>query len=68
LNQVLSSLDKAVANADQTLQHIDGTILQGRRDLLQTIESLKEAVYYLSEFSRQVNDDPSSLLRSKQRD
>ena len=51
--------------ANDAFLHIDLTILKSRQDILQTLEILKETIEYLNEFSRQISENPSILLRTK---
>ena len=61
----INNLNLVLKQVSDTFTHIDLTVLKGREDLLQTLEELEEAAEYLREFSRQINEDPSSLLRSR---
>jgi phospholipid/cholesterol/gamma-HCH transport system substrate-binding protein len=63
--QIMADIHKLTIDANSTISHIDATHLESRQDLLDTIESLREAVDYLSEFARQIDEEPSLLLRSK---
>lgn len=61
----INNLNIALEQANKTFSHIDLTVMKGRDDLLKTLDDLEETVEYLREFSRQINEDPSSLIRSK---
>jgi phospholipid/cholesterol/gamma-HCH transport system substrate-binding protein len=61
----INNLNLVLKQVSDTFTHIDLTVLKGREDLLQTLEELEEAAEYLREFSRQINENPSSLLRSR---
>ncbi len=61
----IKKLNQALEQANDTFTHIDLTVLKGRDDFLKTLEELEETIEYLREFSRQINEDPSSLLRSR---
>ena len=77
LNKIDSTLEKAdirriseeavnaLANFNQTITRIDLMVLKSREDLIQSIETLKQAADYLNQFSRELSDDPSILLRSR---
>lgn len=65
LAQLINDLNKAINQANDAFLHIDLTILKSRQDILQTLEMLKETVDYLNEFSRQISENPSILLRTK---
>ncbi len=61
----IEDIRKAVNQINTTFAHVDLVVLRGRQDLLKSLEVLKETADYLNEFSRQISDDPSFLLRSK---
>ena len=64
--QLMADINKLTINANNAISHIDATHLESRQDLLDTIESLRETIDYLNDFSRQISEDPSLLLiRSK---
>ena len=45
------------------LMDVEATFSKSRTDLVFTIESLKESVEYLNQFSRMVSEDPSIIVR-----
>ncbi|MBT4332403.1 MAG: MCE family protein [Candidatus Cloacimonetes bacterium] len=65
LTQLMTDIHKLTVDANSAISHIDATHLESRQDLLDTIESLKETIDYLNDFSRQISEDPSLLIRSK---
>lgn len=65
LKQIMTDIHKLTIDANDAISHIDATHLESRQDLLDTIESLKETIDYLNDFSRQISEDPSLLIRSK---
>ncbi len=77
LNKIDSTLEKAdirriseeavsaLVSFNQTITRIDLMVIKSREDLIQSIETLKQAADYLNQFSREISDDPSILLRSK---
>jgi len=65
LKQILTDIHKLTVDANNAISHIDATHLESRRDLLDTIESLKETIDYLNDFSRQISEDPSLLIRPR---
>ena len=67
LEQLLVDMNAAIKQLDITLTHIDATHLESRQDILDTIEALKETIEYLNDFSRQISDDPSLLIRSRKK-
>ncbi len=68
LTQTVADLNRTVNEAQAMINHIDATVIKGRRDFLETLEILRETVYYLNEFSRRISEDPSYLIRPKTRD
>lgn len=68
IGNLIADIQRLVEIADNSFKHVDATVLQGRRDVLESIKILKETIEYLNEFSRQISDDPSYLIRSKARD
>ncbi len=67
LEKLLIDMNAAIKKLDITLTHIDATHLESRQDILDTIEALKETIEYLNEFSRQISDDPSLLIRTRKK-
>ncbi|MCD4796512.1 MAG: MlaD family protein, partial [Candidatus Cloacimonetes bacterium] len=65
---LLNNLDETIKKMNVTLAHIDATHMESRQDIIDTIENLKETLEYLNEFSRQISEDPSLLLRAKKRE
>lgn len=63
LKQIIIDIHKLTVDANDAISHIDATHLESRQDLLDTIESLKETIDYLNDFSRQISEDPSVLIR-----
>jgi len=61
----MTDIHKLTVDANSAISHIDATHLESRQDLLDTIESLKETIDYLNDFSRQISEDPSVLIRSR---
>ncbi len=65
LKQLMTDIHKLTIDANNAIFRIDATHLESRQDLLDTIESLKETIDYLNDFSRQISEDPSLLIRSR---
>ena len=67
--QLVGELSAAIAQTRKTVTHADLTLLKGRQDLLSSIETLKEAMENINEFSRIISENPSVLLyRSQQKE
>ncbi|MDO9578192.1 MAG: MlaD family protein [Candidatus Cloacimonadales bacterium] len=67
LKKLVKDLDNAVTQIDLTLSHLDTTHMESKQDILDTIESLRETIDNLNEFSRQIIEDPSLLLKSRRK-
>ena len=65
LKQLMTDIQKLTVDANNAISNINATHLEGRQDLLDTIESLKETIDFLNDFSRQISEDPSLLIRSR---
>jgi len=59
----INNLNIAIKQVNDTFTHIDLTVLKGRDDFLNMLEEVEETVEYLREFSRQINENPSALIR-----
>jgi len=57
----------ALENFNNTITRVDLMVLRSRQDIISSMESLKQATEFLNQFSRQISDDPSILLRSTKR-
>ena len=67
LTKLIEQLNETVHQANVTFKHVDLTLLTSRQDILETIENLKETIDYLNDFSRQISENPSILLRAKKK-
>jgi phospholipid/cholesterol/gamma-HCH transport system substrate-binding protein len=67
LEELLIDMNTAIKKLDLTMSRIDATHLESRQDILDTIEALKETIEFLNDFSRQISDDPSLLIRSRKK-
>ncbi len=67
LKELLNNTNKTIAELERTVTEIGATHLRSRQDILDIVESLKETVEYLNDFSRQIYEDPSLLLRTKRK-
>jgi phospholipid/cholesterol/gamma-HCH transport system substrate-binding protein len=57
----------AITNLNNTITRVDLMVLRSRQDVISSLESIKQAADFLNQFSRQISDDPSILLRSTKR-
>ena len=65
LKKMLKNLNETISQANEAITHIDLTVLKSRENLVTSIETLKETLDYLNEFSRQISENPAILLRMK---
>lgn len=63
LKLLITSLNNSVVRFESVMNTVDSTVLRSRRDILDILESAREAMENLNEFSKQINDNPSSILR-----
>jgi phospholipid/cholesterol/gamma-HCH transport system substrate-binding protein len=61
--KLVNDIDNAVNEASKTFTHFDLTILKGRKDVLRSLELMKESLQNINEVSRMLTEDPSILLR-----
>lgn len=67
LTALMNDLNNTILEAQSTIQDIDITVLNSRQDVWDTIDSLKETIEYLNEFSRMISEDPTLLLRARRK-
>jgi ABC-type transporter Mla subunit MlaD len=60
---LVGELQTTISKAGTLITNIDRTLIRNRANLTETLESLREASENLNEFSRQISDQPSLLLR-----
>ncbi len=65
IDKLIDELNDAVRQANQTFTHLDLMIIRSRRDILMSLETMKEAIDNLEEFSRLLSEDPSLILRRR---
>ncbi|MBD3374023.1 MCE family protein [candidate division KSB1 bacterium] len=61
--RLISELNITLEKTNVMLQDVEITFSKSRTDLVYTIETLKESVEYLNQFSRLISEDPSVLIR-----
>lgn len=64
LNVLVTSLNNSVVRFESMINTVDSTVLRSRRDIIDILESAREAMENLNEFSKQINDNPSAIIRS----
>jgi phospholipid/cholesterol/gamma-HCH transport system substrate-binding protein len=65
VKQLMEDLNVTVRQANITLSSVDRTLVRGRGDILETIDNLRELTENLDEFAKQINENPSILLRGR---
>jgi len=66
--EVADNLNRAIAQARETIANIDVTVLRSRRDLVDSLAALRETVEYLSDFALLISENPSLLIRQRGRE
>lgn len=61
---IVGNLSVTINKAGNLITHVDRILIRNRVNLNETLESLREASDNLNEFSRQISDQPSLILRS----
>lgn len=64
-DSLYKTINQAVIDLNRTINNIDLTVLKSREDLIDAISSLEETSRILREFARKIKQDPTALLRSK---
>ena len=64
LDVLVESLNRSVIRLESMLNTVDNTVVRSRRDVLDILETARETFENLNEFSKQINDQPSVLIRS----
>jgi phospholipid/cholesterol/gamma-HCH transport system substrate-binding protein len=67
IKQTITDLNEMIKQVDTAVTHIDATHLESRQDILDMVETLKETIDYLNDFSRQISEDPSLLIRTRKK-
>jgi phospholipid/cholesterol/gamma-HCH transport system substrate-binding protein len=65
IKKLVTDLSATVVQTNSLINNLDRTVTRGRTDLLETLESLREASENLNEFSKQISENPSSILMGK---
>ncbi len=64
---ITDNLSKTTEMASSITINLNNIMLKVRDDVITMIETMKETVDYLNEFSRQIDEEPSLLLRTKRK-
>ncbi len=69
LTDLVHEMNITLAHTSLVLEEIDATLSRNRSDFGYAVQSLKETIEYLNQFSRMITEDPSVLVRgSKPKD
>ena len=60
---LVTEMNLALTHMNHVLKNVDSGLAQNRSDVITSIESMKESIEYLNEFSRMISEDPSVLVR-----
>jgi phospholipid/cholesterol/gamma-HCH transport system substrate-binding protein len=65
LDVLVTSLNSSIVRLESMMKTVDNTVIRSRRDILEILDSAREAMENLNEFSKQINDNPTILLRGE---
>lgn len=63
LDVLVASVNNSVIRLESMMNTVDNTVVRSRRDIVDILESAREAMENLNEFSKQINDNPSAIIR-----
>lgn len=63
VTRLVHEMNETLAHTSLVLQEVDATLSKNRSDFGYSIQSLRESVEYLNQFSRMITEDPSVLVR-----
>jgi phospholipid/cholesterol/gamma-HCH transport system substrate-binding protein len=63
LVSLVESMNGALLHTNRVLRELDASLTKSQTDLAYSVESMKEVIDYLNEFSRLISEDPSILIR-----
>jgi phospholipid/cholesterol/gamma-HCH transport system substrate-binding protein len=67
LSAISQRADVLLKHTDEVVKRVNGIVGQSDRDIVTIIESLRETIDNLNEFTRQIDEDPSLLIRGKKK-
>jgi phospholipid/cholesterol/gamma-HCH transport system substrate-binding protein len=67
MKQLIEDLSLTSKQVTTTLNGVDKTLLRGRGDILQTLDNLRDLTENLDEFAKQINENPSILIRGRKK-
>jgi phospholipid/cholesterol/gamma-HCH transport system substrate-binding protein len=60
---IMQNLDQTLNEINKTFTHIDLTVVKGRKDIIFSLQLLKQTLQNVNEFSRMLAEDPSIIIR-----
>lgn len=66
LSQLVSSANNLVSTSERTVTMMDKTFVQGRGNLLRSLELFKETLENINEFAILIRDNPDILIKGKE--
>jgi len=63
LVDLIRDMNAALNRANRILQDVERDVAQGSSNLVYSVESIRESVDYLNQFSRMISEDPSVIIR-----
>ncbi|MCD4828007.1 MAG: MlaD family protein [Candidatus Cloacimonetes bacterium] len=67
INEASENVVALTANANTSVANVNTVVLRSRENIISIIEKLEETLDNLNEFSLQISEDPSLLLRSRKK-
>lgn len=66
LEDLVASANSLMKKSDNTINMLESTFIQGRSNLLRSLELFKEALENINEFAILIRDNPDILIRGKE--
>ena len=63
LIQLVRDMNVTLNRANRILKDVEANVAKGSSNLLYSVESIRESVDYLNQFSRMISEDPSVIIR-----
>lgn len=63
MNELVNDMTITIKRAGTLINNLNLTVQRSRDDLMETLENLRDTTENLNEFSRQISDNPATLLR-----
>jgi len=63
LIQLIRDMNVTLNRANRILKDVEANVAKGSSNLVYSVESIRESVDYLNQFSRMISEDPSVIIR-----